>query len=204
MNTFDSVCLDQARSDFQAAMPRLICHARCYFRHVRCRDKKADCISEMLGLCWKWWLRLVDRGKNPAKFVSVLASYAARAVRSGRRVCGQERARDALSTVAPQRHSFTVSSLPQTSTLNPNPLQEALIDNTRSPVPDQVQFRCDFPEWLLTHTRRDRTLAIEMAKGERTSALAHRFKISPARVSQIRRQLHDSWEQFTGDGQTAA
>ena len=84
----------------------------------------------MLGLCWKWWLRLIDRGKNPAKFVSVLASFAARAVRSGRRVCGQERAKDALSTVAQQRHSFTVSSLPQISTLNPNPLSDALIDNT--------------------------------------------------------------------------
>lgn len=92
--------LDQVQSDFRAAMPRIVRHARCYFRHIRCRHKKADCISEVVALCWKWWLRLVQRGKDPTTLVSTLATFAARAVRSGRRVCGQERAKDALSPVA--------------------------------------------------------------------------------------------------------
>lgn len=196
--------LDQARSDFVAAMPRLVRHGKVYFRHVRCKHKKADCISEMLGLSWKWWTRLVQRGKNPNGFVSTLASFAARAVRSGRRVCGQERAKDTLSTTAQQRHGFTVSKLPDYATLNYNPLQEALADKTISPVPDQVIFRCDFPEWLRTHTRRDRAVVLEMAKGEKTNALARRFKISPARISQLRRLFHDSWEQFTSDELIAA
>jgi len=199
MKTSDASLLVQARADFQTAMPRITRHARCYFRDVRCHHRKADFVSEVLGLCWKWWLRLVKRSKDPSKFVSALATFAARAVRCGRRVCGKERARDALSPVAQQRHSFTVSSLPQFSTLNPNPLSEALIENTVSPVPDQVQFRCDFPAWLTTHSRRDRKMAVEMAKGERTNALAQRFKVSPGRVSQLRRELYESWEKFTSD-----
>jgi len=196
-----SVPLEHVQADFQTALPRIVRHARVYFRHLRCCHRKADCISEVVSLCWKWWVRLVQRGKNPSSFVSTLASFAARAVRSGRRVCGQERAKDALSPAAQQKHCFNVSSLPQISTLTENPLAEALTDNTISPVPDQVQFRCDFPDWLSSHSRRDRAIAVEMAKGERTQALARRFKLSPARVSQLRRELHDDWRQFTDDDQ---
>jgi len=201
MNMSDS---DAVHSDFLAALPRITRHARCSFRQVRCCHRKADCVSEVVSLCWKWWLRLVERGKNPSSFVSTLASFAARAVRSGRRVCGQERAKDAMSPAAQQKHGFAVNSLPQISTLNTNPLAEALTDNTISPVPDQVQFRCDFPDWLSSHSRRNRNIVVEMAKGEKTQDLARRFKISPARVSQLRRELHEDWMQFTDDDQVTS
>jgi hypothetical protein len=196
--------LNQAQSDFVTVMPRIVRHARCYFRHIRCTHRKADFVSEVVSICWKWWRRLVELGRNPARFVSALATYAARAVAGGRRVCGQERAKDVMSPVAQQRHGFAVHGLPQFSTLNTNPLSEALTDNTISPVPDQVQFRCDFPDWLGTHSPTNRVIAVEMAWGERTKALARRFKISPARVSQLRREFHRDWQRFTGDEQTAA
>ncbi|OAI48215.1 hypothetical protein AYO44_07585 [Planctomycetaceae bacterium SCGC AG-212-F19] len=191
--------LFHVQSDFLTALPRITRHARCYFRHVPCRHRKADFVSEVLALSWKWWLRLIERGKNPRAFVSVLASFAAKAVRSGRRVCGQLPAKDAMSERAQQRHAFSVSKLPDFATESTNPLQEALTDNTQSPVPDQVQFRCDFPNWLTAHTQRDRKIAVEMAKGEKTLALAQRFKLSPARVSQLRREFQDDWQRFTGD-----
>jgi hypothetical protein len=38
-----------------------------------------------------------------------------------------------------------------------------------------------------------------MAKGEKTQALCRRFKISPARVIQLRREFPDDWQQFTGE-----
>jgi len=197
--------LAEAQAAFLAAMPRIVRHARCYYRHTRCPHKKADCIAEVVSLCWKWWLRLMaERGKDPSKFVSVLATFAARAVRSGRRLCGQLNAKDAMSEVAQQRHGFSVGKLPDFSTLNVNPLAEALTDNTQSAVPDQVQFRCDFPEWLGTHTERNRKIVVEMAQGERTKALARRFKLNPPRVSQLRRELADSWDLFTSDEPFAA
>jgi len=196
--------LDQVQSDFLTVLPRITHHARCYFRHVRCHHRKSDFVSEVVSICWKWWVRLVQLGRNPGRFVSALAAYAAKAVGTGRRVCGQERAKDVMSPVAQQRHGFSVQTLPHGSTLNTNPLSEALTDNTVSPVPDQVQFRCDFPEWLGTHSPTNRIIAIEMAWGERTKALARRFKISPARVSQLRREFQRDWRQFTDDEQIAA
>ncbi len=188
--------LDQVQADFLAARPRLVRHGNVYFRHVRCWQRKADCIGEMIGLCWKWWLGLVERGKNPRAFVSVLASFAAKAVRSGRRVCGQLKAKDVLSERAQQRHCFVVGKLPDFSTESTNPLAEALADNTRSPVPEQVAFRIDFPAWLTTRTERDRRMIERMAMRDRTKDLARKFRLSESRVSQLRQEFHEDWHRF--------
>ena len=98
--------------------------------------------------------------------------------------------------MAQQRHGFCVGKLPDFSTLDSNPLQEALIDNTRSPVPEQVMFRLDFPSWLTTRTERDRRIINDMAMGQRTLDLSRKYGISPGRVSQIRREFHDDWQRF--------
>jgi len=185
---------------FLAIRPRILVHARIYFRHVRCGGRKADAIAETVALAWKWFVRLARRGKDARRFPSVLASFAARAVRSGRRLCGQERSKDVLSPVAQQRHGFSVSKLPDFSTESSNPLAEALADNRRSPVPDQVQFRIDFPAWRRTQSRRDRRIIHAMTLGERTSDLAQQFRLSPARISQLRREFCADWERFCADG----
>jgi len=188
---------------FLTALPRIVRHARCYFRHIRCPHRKADCISEVVSICWKWWRSLVERGKDPSRFVSVLATFAARAVRSGRRLCGQEWAKDVFNEQCQRRHGFAVGKLPDFSTLNVNPLAEALTDNTQSAVLDQVQFRFDFPAWLATHHERNRSIVLEMAQGEKTGPLSRRFGISPARVSQLRRELHADWLRFTDVAEAA-
>jgi hypothetical protein len=46
-------------------LPRIELHGRIYFRHVRCPHRRADCVAVMVALCWKWFLRLVERGKDP-------------------------------------------------------------------------------------------------------------------------------------------
>jgi len=184
---------------FLAMVPRIERHARIYFRHLKCPVKKADCVAETIGLSWKWFVRLTRRGKDARKFVSTLASFAARAVRSGRRVCGQERAKDVLSSTAQQRHGFVVGKLPDFSTLTGNPLAEALEDNLRSPVPDQVAFRLDFPAWLTTLTQRNRRILQDMAVGERTKHLARKYGISAGRVSQLRRVFEADWRRFCAE-----
>jgi hypothetical protein len=180
-------------------LPRVEAHARVYFRHVRCLHQKEELLAEMTALCWKWFLRLVRRGKDVLQFVSALVTYAARAVGCGRRLCGHERSRDVLSPVAQRRHGFTVSRLPDFSTLSANPLAEALVDNTQTPPDQQVCFRLDFPNWLATLGALNRTLAVDMALGHRTLELAQGYGISPARVSQLRRAFHNDWDRFCGD-----
>jgi hypothetical protein len=80
-----------------------------------------------------------------------------------------------------------------------NVFDEALIDNTQTPVPDQVQFRVDFPRWRESLGARRRAILDAMAADHRTLDLAEMFDVSPARVSQIRREFHDGWRAFCGD-----
>jgi len=191
--------LAELRARFLAIRERIEMHARICFRHIRCWFQKDDLIAETIALAWKWFRRLAQKGKDAREFASVLASYAARAVRSGRRVTRQLKPQDVLSEVARQRHGFYVGKLPDFSTLDTNPLSDALIDNTRSPVPEQVQFRLDFPAWLGTRTDRDRCLIGDMMTGQRTLDLSRRYGLSPGRISQLRREFHDDWQHFCGE-----
>jgi len=66
-------------------------------------------------------------------------------------------------------------------------------------VPDIVAFRCDFPEWLDTLSRRNRKIALKLAIAESTGRVARMFRVSPGPVAQLRRELAASWKQFTGE-----
>jgi hypothetical protein len=177
-------------------LPAVERHARFAFRHLKCPVAQEDAIQETIGLSWKWFRRLTLLGKDATAFPTALAGFAARAVKSGRKVCGQERAKDAMSPTAQRRFGFAVGKLPDFSTLNGNPLEEALQENTVSPVPDQVAFRLDFPAWLCGLSHRNRDIAEAMALGHGTKHLSRRFGLSEGRVSQLRGQFCDSWRRF--------
>jgi hypothetical protein len=195
--------LASLQAAFLAILPHIERHGRVYFRQVKCPAHKADAIGEMVALSWRWFLRLAHRGKDATQFPSTLATFAARAVHSGRRVAGARPAKDALSPVAQRRQAFSVGRLPDISTLNGNPLFEALHDNTQSPVLDQVAFRFDFPAWLASLGSRNRSIAQDMAQGHGTGELAAAYGLSPARISQLRRKFHDDWLRFTGESVAA-
>jgi hypothetical protein len=181
-----------------AILPQVQRHGRIYFRGAR-SDRRADLVAETVALAWRWFVRLAERGKDPTRFAVMLASYAAKAVKCGRRVTGQEPDRDVLSPLAQMRRCFLVSTLPEFSTLSGNPLAEALQDNTQSPVDEQAAFRLDFPAWLATLGSRNKSIAQDMALGHRTRELADTYGLSPGRVSQLRREFHDAWERFIAD-----
>jgi hypothetical protein len=199
----------QAR--FLTILPRIRTHAGIYFRHVKCCVKKSDLIAEVLALAWTWFVRLAQRGKDATQYPSVLATFAARAVNAGRRLCGQLKAKDVLSERAQKKHGFKVEALPvSTRTCHADlnavngqrhldAYEECLRDNTMTPPDEQAAFRIDWPAWLATRTERDRRIISDMALGNRTLALARRYGISPARVSQLRRQFHDDWTRYTQD-----
>lgn len=178
-------------------LPRVLVHARIFFRGEKCPGKKEDRVAEAAAIAWKWYQRLMRRGKDPAQFPARFATLAALAVKNGRRVAGMEKAKDVMNGRAQTKHGFLVSTLPDTSTLTTNPFSEALTDNTQTDVPNQVAFRLDFPAWLNTRTLRDRTLIEGMGMGERTSDLADRHGLSQARVSQMRREFKEDWDRFT-------
>jgi hypothetical protein len=189
--------LARLQADFlDLVLPKVLSHGRVYFRHVWSTELKEEYIAEMVALTWKWHLRLAERGKDSTRFPTALATFAARAVRSGRRLAGMDRAKDVLSPQAQQRQGFVVAKLPDCSTLDGSPLDEALHDNTKSPPDQQAMFRIDFPAWRASRTERDRRVLDELMLGERTLDVAGKYGLSPGRVSQLRREFHDDWEFF--------
>ena len=195
---------------FMALLPKIELHGRIYFRHLRPHNK-ADAIQEMRALAWKWFLRLHERGRDPADFLTAFTTLLARAVNSGRRLTGLAKAKDVLNPAAQRRHGFKVEPLPSSIRTGHEHLyaspqgqelhdafEERLRDNTVTPILDQVQFRIDWPAWLATLTGRERRMIAAMAQNDRTKDLSRRFEVSPGRISQMRREFHDAWQRFCG------
>jgi hypothetical protein len=197
---------------FQAILPRIETHARIRFRYLRCPGRRDDAVAEVVAVCWKWFLRLDEQGKDIDEFVSAFADFAVRHVRSGRRLCGQERAGDVCSPAAQRRHSFTVEALDGCTRRDFGALyadprgqdyqdayEDRLKDNTTTPVPDQVVFRIDYPVWLSHLGMRKREIAQDMTRDFGTQEMAERHGVSSGRISQLRREFHTDWRRFCGD-----
>jgi hypothetical protein len=197
---------------FLALLPRIEQHAMIYFRDIRCADTRADKVAETIALAWKSFVGLARRGKNAAEFPSALAAFAARAVRSGRRVCGQDKAHDVMSPRAQQQHGFKVETLAIATRLPYEAsssamcgrrwlevYEERLRDNVVTPVPDQAAFRADFPDFLGTLSERERGLAEFLALGNSADMAARTFGVSPGRVTQIRRRMCRDWQVMQGE-----
>jgi hypothetical protein len=195
----DSLVPGRLHAGFLSILPRIECHGHVYFRFLKCPDRREDAVAEMVALAWLWFLRLAARGRDATRFGSALATFAARAVRAGRKLGGKDRAGDVLSPAAQVRHGFAVGSLPTYSSLSGNPLEEALTDNAKSPIPEQVHFRVDWPCWLATRTDRDRRIVTDLMVGERTSTVAARHGLTSGRVSQLRTEFHQDWLAFLGE-----
>jgi hypothetical protein len=75
----------------------------------------------------------------------------------------------------------------------------ALRDNRITPPPDQAAFRVDFPVWLGMQTKRNRRVIGDLMAGERTQDVSQKFRMSPGRVSQLRREFMEDWRRFCGE-----
>jgi hypothetical protein len=161
-------------------------------------EAKAEAVQEALANACVAYARLVERGKESLAFATVLARFAVSQVRAGRQVGGRLNILDVASEYCQRRKQFRLQRLDRYD-LEGGCWQEAVVQDHRTPVADQVWFRIDFPAWLRTLSRRDRRIAEALADGHRPTDVAQRFQLSIARVSQLRREFHSSWLAFHGE-----
>ena len=145
---------------------------------------------------------LVQRGKIELAYPSALAWFAVRQVREGRRVGGRLNVRDVLSGYAQRRKGLTVQSLSRPA--RGGRWEDLLVEDRRSTPADVAACRIDFQNWLKRLDRRRRALALRLAGGESTTDAAHHFRLSLARISQVRQELRTSWRTFQGEPLAAA
>jgi hypothetical protein len=206
-----SPSLAHLHARFLELLPAVERHGQIYFRHLG-PHRKADALQEMRALAWRSFLRLHERGRDPADFVAMFVTLLARAVNSGRRLAGMERSKDVMNPATQRRRGFKVEPLPNSTRtsherLYASPVGQALLDayeerlrdNALTPPDEQAMFRIDFADWLGTLTGRERRLIRAMAQNERTKDLSRQFELSPARISQLRREFYDDWHRFLGD-----
>jgi len=209
---FAKATVDLHAQFLELLLPKIETHARIYFRDVKCPARRADLIDETVALAWKWYRRLVERGKDVMRFAMVFVYLVAKAVRCGQRTTGRENINDVMNPLAQKRHGFQVEPLPISTRTSLDTLygagtgqrqldeyEERLRDNTITPPPDQAAFRIDWPRFLKTLTHRDRELAQYLSLGHRPSRAAAKFGLVPGRVTQLRQRWCREWRSFGGD-----
>jgi hypothetical protein len=212
VNRLAAASLEVLHVRFLALVPRIETHATIFFRGIRCPVTREDRVQECVALAWKWFLSLAVRGKDVFAFPMAFTALVARAVKCGRRLCGQERVKDALSPLAQQRHAFRVGRLPISTRRHHEDLyadphgqalldafEERLRDNAVTPPPDAAAFRVDWPLFLVGLTQRDRDMALFLSLGHSGKATAARFGLSPGRVTQLRQQWCRAWRACQGE-----
>lgn len=197
MSTLIAKSLTNSIGDgFLAMLPDLQMQFRIAFRHFE-PERQEDALHEATANACAAFVRLWQRGRQEAALPTPLARFAVSHWFAGYRVGTPLNKRDVSSSYAQRQQRITLERLDRYDISN-EVWREVTIEDRRTPVPIQAAFRIDFPAWLQRLSRRDRRIALKLAEGAKTSEVAARFKLSWARVSQLRREFHESWLRFHG------
>ena len=193
---------------FLGMLPAILSYVRFAFRHLR-PEARAEAIQEVVANCFRAYARLVELHKADIAYPTPLARYGIRQFRDGRLTGGHLNCKDISSRYCQRLKKVVVERLDHFDE-EEGQWQEAVVQDTRSsPVSEIVGFRVDFADWLKSLSYRDRRIAQFLSLGNRTRDAAQKFDVSEGRVSQLRRELAESWKEFTGesdesDGNAAA
>ena len=139
------------------------------------------------------YVRLYERGKVDQAYPSPLATYAVRQVREGRKVGGRLNVKDVSSPYCRRLKHVILERLDKWDREEGAWMEIVVEDRHASPA-DVARVRLDFAAWLKTLPRRDRKVAARPRVGQRTKDVARRYDLSDGRISQLRKELHLSWE----------
>lgn len=187
---------------FLNMLPVIRKYANNAFQHLDTEGRE-DAVHEVIANALVAFARLVQLGKADLAYPTVLARYGAAQLREGRRVGNRRRVGEVLSGYAQRKKGFLVERLDGFEKESGDWL-EAVVEDLRTPVLDQVAFRIDFAAWLNAQTKRNRRIAEALAVGGTTGEVAKRFNVSSGRISQLRQEFHRSWQEFQGDTAAAA
>lgn len=184
-------------ANFEAMLPAIETRAKFAFRHLDA-EAREEAIQETVCNCCQAYARLVELGKTDVAFPSALARFGISQTRDGRKVGGTLNCRDILSDYCQQQKSLLVERLDRFDS-EEQAWAEILVEDRHVGPAETAIVRIDFAAWLLFLPRRLRKIATFLANGETTTTASKRFRISQARISQIRRELFLAWHHFQGD-----
>jgi hypothetical protein len=102
--------------------------------------------------------------------------------------------KDVSSEYAQRRRTFVLKTL-DLFDRDRQEWKEVLVEDRHAGPADTALSRLDSADWLRLLPRRLRRIAETLATGETTKKAAKRFRVSPGRISQLRRELNENWQQ---------
>ena len=185
------------REHFLSLLPAIVEQARYAFRNEP-PDRRQELVAEVVANCWVAFVRLVERGLLEIIYPTPLAQYAIKQVRDGRPVGCKRSTHDVSSEYAQQVKRFTVERLDRYD-VEEGEWREVVVEDRHAGPAETAAARIDIGAWFASLPRRQRRIAETLATGESTKTAARMFRVSPGRISQTRRELHDGWRDFQGE-----
>jgi hypothetical protein len=179
------------QSDFVAMLPLIEQKLRLAF----CRldlEAREDAIEEGIVHSLLAYVRLVEQGRAAVATPSSLAWYSSRHVKRGRPAGSRMNGKEPLSRYGQISNNIEVER-------QSGRWIDAMVEDKRAAVPDQVAAKLDVGAWFATLTKRMKEIARDLAFGCSTSEVAEKHGVSAGRVSQLRRVLEESWAAFQGE-----
>jgi hypothetical protein len=176
------------QSRFVAMLPKIEQKLRLAF----CRldpDAREDAIEEGVVHSLLAYVRLDEQGRAEVGTPSSLAWYGSRQVKRGRPAGGRMNGKEPLSRYGQISNHIEVERPPSNWI-------DAMVDDKRAPIADQVAAKMDFGAWFATLNKRMKEIAKDLAFGCSTSEVARKHGVTAGRISQMRRVLEESWAAF--------
>ena len=187
---------------FLSMVPTIVRHAKFSFRRLR-SEARSEAVQEVVANCCRAYVRLVELGKTSLAYANVLARYGVKQVKDHRKVGGRLNVHDVLGKYCQSRNHVVVERLDRRDKDENGWYQILVEDKTAGPA-DIVCTKLDVEAWLHQLPRRNRRIAEFLALGHRTDDTARKFKVSNGRISQLRRELGESWNKFSGGNEANA
>jgi hypothetical protein len=178
-------------------LPKITEHAQYQFRNLPW-DQREEAVQEVAANACLAYARLAERGCTEWATWSSLAKYAVRQFRAGRRVGHSLNLKDVTSPYCQRRAGISVESLTRWNEQEQEWRELIVEDRHQSPA-DVAAFRLDLGAFLKSLSHRNRKLALLLAQGHATGWVAEKFRLSAARVSQLRREIFEAWQQFQAE-----
>lgn len=188
---------DAWQHKFVEIMPRLKRQLAIAFGRLP-PELREEAVQEGIVNCLRAFVRLHKQDRLEAAFPSSLARFAVLQGCSGRMACSPLNCHEPLSRYAQLRKGIVVERLDRRCSKSGEWL-EAIVEDRRASIADRVALRIDVPAWLAGLSQRTRRIAADLAIGFTTNEVARKYRLSAARISQVRRELHRSWLKFHGE-----
>jgi hypothetical protein len=185
------------QEQFVAMLPEIERLLKIAFRNIPSEGRNDACEEGLFHCIWSYF-QLYEQGRAEAATASSLVWFAMLQVRRGRVAGCRSNGREVMSRYAQIGHGFKVVPL-QNHDPDDDTWVNDVVESRNTSVLDQIAIRMDFRSWLKSLGRRTRRIALDLAKGFRTSEVSRKYSLTPSRISQLRRELQASWQLYQGE-----